>query len=257
MSIPDNDSKYLSPPSDARPMVDEALYQELHPYVDSAKALARLTYKSLYIIDYNKLNFLYVSGNPLFLCGESVDEVMSEGYQFYYRHVPDEDLAFLHSVNRAGFDFFKEIAVSERTEYTISYNFRIVPAESKEPILINHQLTPLKLDSSGNIWLSLCLVSLAHSRELGEAYISAVNSSKRWRLSSKSGRWKQMEDLTLSEQEKAVISLAHQGLSVGEIAQIIHRSEDSVKGYRKALFQKLGVSNISEAIAVATSRKLV
>lgn len=66
-----------------------------------------------------------------------------------------------------------------------------------------------------------------------------------------------MEDLSLSEQEKAVISLAHQGLSVGEIAQIIHRSEDSVKAYRKALFLKLEVSNITEAIAVATSRKLV
>ncbi len=257
MSLPCNENDRLSPPADTRPRVDEALYQGLHPYVESAKALARLTYKSLYIIDYNKLNFLYISSNPLFLCGESVDEVMSEGYQFYYRHVPEEDLAFLQRVNQAGFEFFKEIAVSERTDYTISYNFRIIPTDSKEPLLINHQLTPLKLDSSGNIWLSLCLVSLAHTREVGEAYISAVNSSKRWRLSSKSGRWKQMEDLTLSEHEKAVISLAHQGLSVGEIAQIIHRSEDSVKGYRKALFQKLGVSNISEAIAVVTSRRLI
>ena len=257
MSLPCNENDRLSPPADTRPRVDEALYQGLQPYVESAKTLARLTYKSLYIIDYNKLSFLYISSNPLFLCGESVDEVMSEGYQFYYRHVPEEDLAFLQRVNQAGFEFFKEIAVSERTDYTISYNFRIIPAESKEPILINHQLTPLKLDSEGNIWLSLCLVSLAPTREVGEAYISAVNSGKRWWLSSRSGRWKQIEDLTLSEQEKAVISLAHQGLSVGEIAQIIHRSEDSVKGYRKALFQKLGVSNIAEAIAVATSRRLI
>ena len=257
MNIPCTENDRLTPPADTRPRVDEALYQGLHPYVESAKALARLTYKSLYIIDYNKLNFLYISSNPLFLCGESVDEVMREGYQFYYRHVPEEDLVFLQQVNQAGFNFYKEIAISERTEYTISYNFRIIPAESKEPLLINHQLTPLKLDSSGNIWLSLCLVSLAHTREVGEVYVSAVNSNKRWRLSSKSGRWRQIEDLTLSEHEKAVISLAHQGLSVGEIAQIIHRSEDSVKGYRKALFQKLGVSNIAEAIAVATSRKLI
>lgn len=257
MNIPCNENDRLTPPADTRPRVDEALYQGLHPYVESAKALARLTYKSLYIIDYNKLNFLYISSNPLFLCGESVDEVMREGYQFYYRHVPKEDLVFLQQVNQAGFNFYKEIAISERTEYTISYNFRIIPAESKEPLLINHQLTPLKLDSSGNIWLSLCLVSLAHTREVGEMYVSAVKSNKRWRLSLKSGRWKQIEDLTLSEQEKVVISLAHQGLSVGEIAQIIHRSEDSVKGYRKALFQKLGVGNIAEAIAVATSRRLI
>ncbi len=257
MNIPCTENDRLTPPADTRPRVDEALYKELHHYVESAKALARLTYKSLYIIDYNKLNFLYISSNPLFLCGESVDEVMSEGYQFYYQHVPEEDLVFLQQVNQAGFDFFRRIGISERTEYTISYNFRIIPSESKEPILINHQLTPLRLDSEGNIWLSLCLVSLAHSREVGEAYISAVNSNKRWKFSLKSDHWKQIEDLTLSEHEKAVVSLAHQGLSVEEIAQIIHRSEDSVKGYRKALFQKLGVSNIAEAIAVATSRKLI
>ncbi len=178
MNIPCNENDRLTPPADTRPRVDEALYQGLHPYVESAKALARLTYKSLYIIDYNKLNFLYISSNPLFLCGESVDEVMREGYQFYYRHVPEEDLAFLQQVNQAGFNFYKEIAISERTEYTISYNFRIIPAESKEPLLINHQLTPLKLDSSGNIWLSLCLVSLAHTREVGEVYVSAVKSNK-------------------------------------------------------------------------------
>lgn len=81
MNIPCNENDRLTPPADTRPRVDEALYQGLHPYVESAKALARLTYKSLYIIDYNKLNFLYISSNPLFLCGESVDEVMREGYQ--------------------------------------------------------------------------------------------------------------------------------------------------------------------------------
>lgn len=257
MNVPCNKKDRLSLLFDIRPLVDDTLYQELHPYIESAKALARLTYKSLYIIDYNKMNFLYVSGNPLFLCGESVDEVLGEGYQFYYRHVPEEDQAFLQQVNQAFSDFLREIAISERSEYTISYNFRIILSGFKEPVLINHQLTPLRLDSQGNIWLSLCLVSLAHSREVGDVYIQAVNSNMQWRLSAKSGRWKQIEPLTLSNQEKNVIRLAHQGLSVREIADRIHRSEDSVKGYRKALFQKLNVSNISEAIAVATSRKLI
>lgn len=257
MNVPCNKKDRLSLLFDIRPLVDDTLYQELHPYIESAKALARLTYKSLYIIDYNKMNFLYVSGNPLFLCGDSVDEVLSAGYQFYYRHVPEEDQVFLQQVNQAFSDFLREIAISERSEYTISYNFRIIPSDFKEPVLINHQLTPLRLDSQGNIWLSLCLVSLAHSREVGDVYIQAVNSNMQWRLSAKSGRWKQIEPLTLSNQEKNVIRLAHQGLSVREIADRIHRSEDSVKGYRKALFQKLNVSNISEAIAVATSRKLI
>lgn len=252
-----NESNPLQLPHNVRPQIEDEQYYNLQPYIDSASAFARITYKSLYIIDYHKMNFLYVSDNPLFLCGESVEKVQQEGYNFYYQHVPEEDLDFLIQVNRAGFEFFRGIAVSERSQYTISYNFRITQKESREKILINHQITPLKLDSMGNIWLALCLVSLAPTQEVGVAYMTAVNSNTMWQFSLKSGRWKQIDSIVLNEYEKAVVRLANHGLSVGEIANEINRSEDSVKGYRKTLFQKLGVGNISEAIAVATHRRLI
>ena len=254
MSIILNENSRLQLPQDVRPQIRDEHYYGLQPYIDSVKAFARITYKSLYIIDYNRMNFLYISNNPLFLCGESVENVQEEGYNFYYKHVPEEDLEFLTQVNRAGFEFFRGIAVSERSQYTISYNFQ---KESREKILINHQITPLKLDSMGNVWLALCLVSLAPTQEVGVAYMTAVNSNTIWKFSLKSGRWKQIDNIVLNEYEKAVIRLANRGLSVGEIANEINRSEDSVKGYRKNLFQKLRVGNISEAIAVATHRKLI
>ena len=185
MSVILNKNNRLQLPQDVRPQIGDEQYCGLQPYIDSARAFAQITYKSLYIIDYNRMNFLYVSDNPLFLCGESVATVQQEGYDFYYNHVPEEDLEFLTQVNRAGFDFFKGIAVSERTQYTISYNFRVNKQESKERVLINHQITPLKLDSMGNIWLALCLVSLAPSQERGVAYMTAVNSNTMWQFSSK------------------------------------------------------------------------
>lgn len=257
MSVLLNENSRLQLPQDVRPQIGDGQYYDLQPYIDSAKAFAQITYKSLYIIDYNRMNFLYVSDNPLFLCGESVEKVQQEGYKFYYQHVPEEDLSVLTQVNRAGFEFLRGIAVSERSQYTISYNFRITQKKSREKILINHQITPLKLDSMGNVWLALCLVSLAPTQEVGVAYMTAVNLNTIWKFSLKSGRWKQIDSIVLNEYEKAVIRLANRGLSVGEIANEINRSEDSVKGYRKNLFQKLGVGNISEAIAVATHRRLI
>lgn len=257
MSLIQHASRGLQLPQDVRPQIRDEQYDDLQPYIDSVKAFARISYKSIYIIDYNRMDFLYVSDNPLFLCGESVEKVQQDGYDFYYHHVATDDLEFLAQVNKAGFDFFKRIAVSERSRYTISYNFRMTQKDSGEEILITHQITPLKLDSLGNIWLALCLVSLAPTPEEGVAYMTALNSNTIWRFSLETGRWKQVDSIVLTDQEKAVIRLANQGLSVGEIAHEMHRSEDSVKGYRKALFQKLGVGNISEAIAVATHRRLI
>ena len=48
--------------------ITDADYQRAQPYVEAAQAFAQTTYQSIYIIDYYRKNFLYVSDNPLFLC---------------------------------------------------------------------------------------------------------------------------------------------------------------------------------------------
>lgn len=69
--------------------------------------------------------------------------------------------------------------------------------------------------------------------------------------------WKESPQEILTDLEKAVLILSNRGFTMNEIADAIFKSVDSVKGYRKSLFVKLGVSNITEAIACAKARKLV
>lgn len=58
-------------------------YRLADTFVRAAEAFANATYQSVYIIDYYRKNFLYVSPNPLFLCGMTADKVKGLGYQFY------------------------------------------------------------------------------------------------------------------------------------------------------------------------------
>ena len=44
--------------------ITDADYQRAQPYVEAAQAFAQTTYQSIYIIDYYRKNFLYVSDNP-------------------------------------------------------------------------------------------------------------------------------------------------------------------------------------------------
>ena len=60
--------------------ITDADYQRAQLYVEAAQAFAQSTYQSIYIIDYYRKNFLYVSDNPLFLCGHTADEVCQMGY---------------------------------------------------------------------------------------------------------------------------------------------------------------------------------
>ncbi len=246
----------LGIPQCLKPQVQEEDYQILDTCIDTLNAFTQLTYQSMYIIDYNRMNFLYVSDNPLFLCGRSVEEVKDEGYTFYFNNVPPKDLDFLIEINKAGFNFLAGIQREERLDYSISYNFNLYTDKGRS-VLINHQLTPFRLDKEGNMWLALCLVSLAPSQEEHQAGIRKRNDPSFWCYDMDKAIWQKKDLILLTDNEKMIIHLAHQGYSIKSMAKLLHKSEDTIKGYRREVFQKLQVSNISEAIAYATLYRLI
>jgi DNA-binding CsgD family transcriptional regulator len=61
----------------------------------------------------------------------------------------------------------------------------------------------------------------------------------------------------LKDMEREVLKLSAMGYTMNEIADIISRSFDTVKSYRKSLLEKLDVANISEAISFAINYRLI
>ncbi|MBQ9216032.1 MAG: helix-turn-helix transcriptional regulator [Prevotella sp.] len=63
--------------------------------------------------------------------------------------------------------------------------------------------------------------------------------------------------MTLKPEEKQILTLSAQGYTMKEIAGQMLRSFDTVKFYRRQIFEKLDVQNITEALSLATSYCLV
>ena len=116
-------------------------YDKIELLVNAAKAFARSTYQCVYIIDYFHQEFIYASDNLAYLCGLEPEQLMEAGYQMYIDHVPDADLQMLLEVNKKGFDFFNELPVGDRLDYTISYVFHLTNGNNSR--LIHHHLTPI------------------------------------------------------------------------------------------------------------------
>ena len=154
----DRTDDFFIPDNEIR-LPEELDYSHVNEYIRSAEAFSRLSYQSVYIIDYFRQNFLYVSPNPMFLCGMSPEQMKELGYRFYLGYVPEDEQPMLLTLNKAGFAFFNDIPVDERKDWYISYDFHILNEGKK--ILVNHKLTPLALTSDGRIWLALCVVSAA------------------------------------------------------------------------------------------------
>ena len=229
---------------------------ETHHYLEPLKALARLSYESVYVIDYTDMSFEYVSENPLFLCGYTVEEILQMGYQFYFRHVPEKELELLALINEAGFDFYEQIPITERKLYSITYDFHLAQTNG-ELILINHKLTPLFLTQEGKLWKSMCIVSLSHHKAPGNIHIYKHGTNEVWELNTEIKVWQKLQKPMLTRREIEVLRLYAQGLTINQIAEKIFVSPDTVKYYRRRIFERLEVSNIVEALSSAVNSKLI
>lgn len=225
-------------------------------YVEAVKSFARLTYESVYVIDYEKMTFEYVSENPLFLCGYSADEVLHLGYEFYFRNVPEMDLTLLNLINEAGFDFFNRLPREEKKQYSITYDFHLLNRDGKH-ILINHKLTPLFLTSDEKIWKAMCIVSISHNKHAGNVYIYKQGADERWQLDIINNVWRKSEKPKLTKRETEILHLYAQGLTIGQIAEKIFVTPDTIKYYRRRIFERLEVSNMVEALSYAVNNKII
>jgi DNA-binding CsgD family transcriptional regulator len=236
--------------------VSEKDQKQADNYFESIDAFARTTYKSLYVIDYKEKGFDYVSDNPLFLCGNTAEEVRKMGYAFYFKHVIEEDLELLLKINTIGFEYFERVPVDQRKDYTISYDFHLVNKKG-EKTLINHKMTPLFLTTEGKLWKAIAIISLSSESKSGNIRVINKKSNKLMSYDLEGDFWKETDVIKLTSREKEILNHSTRGYTINEIAAALFVSPDTVKFHRKKLFEKLGVANISEAIVYATNNKLI
>jgi len=225
-------------------------------YIEPIDAFARTTYKSLYVIDYKKKGFDYVSNNPLFLCGNTPEEVKKMGYEFYFKHVIKEDLALLLKINTRGFEFYERVPMEERKNYSISYDFHLIDKKGKKT-LINHEMTPLFMTKEGKLWKAMAVVSLSSENKSGNIKVTNKKENTIYYYNLKGDFWEKKHFVKLSTREKEILKYSIRGCTLSDIADAMSISDHTVKFHKRKLLDKLEVTNISEAIAYVTNNKLI
>lgn len=69
--------------------------------------------------------------------------------------------------------------------------------------------------------------------------------------------WTRKQRIILTNREKEIICLSARGFTVQEIADKLFLSELTIKSYKRDLFKKLNVKNISEAIKFSENNGLI
>ncbi|TAJ10135.1 LuxR family transcriptional regulator [Marinilabiliaceae bacterium JC017] len=234
----------------------DKISQDINAYLSTLQAVSKLIGLGFYVIDYHSRKFIYVSDDPLFLCGYTKEEVKEMGYSFYFKVVPKEDLRMLNEMNAAGFSFFYELNIEERNKVHISYDFNICH-KNGSIILINHKLTPLALTEDGNIRLALCLFSLSSARKSGNVHITIDNDPTKYRYNFKRKQFEKIVYKGLTQQEKRVLALTAQGKKTKDIAELLFITDETVKFHKSNIIKKLKVKNSAEAVYFGILNKML
>lgn len=246
--------RFFLPANNVNGITDDD-YRRVWNYIHALNSLSQIAYGSIYVIDFFRKRFLYVSSNPLLLCGHTPEEILEMGADFYLRHIPQEELEYILNVAERLHRFLINCPKDERTLFSISYDVHLV--NNGDRILINHRLAPLELDREGNIWLGVCYLSLSNNDVMGNFEIRRNGQSEYWRYDNNLDRWTAMPGIRLTKGEKEVLFMSARGMTIDEIAKNVCRSTDTIKSRRKAIFDKLNVRNMNEAITFATNYKLI
>ena len=235
--------------------ITEADYQRVQPCVETVKSFARTTYQSVYIIDFYKRNFLYVSDSPTLLCGQTADTMLRMGYDFFHTYVPEEEQPMLDNMNHSAYKMFYDVPVEHRRQCMLSFDFHL--CYDNRQVLVNHKSTPIALTPDGDIWLVLAIVSISSHKEAGHIEFLQFHSCERFEYSMETDCWTKGETIELRPEEKQVLTLSAQGYTMKEIAEQMLRSFDTVKFYRRQIFKKFNVQSITEALTFAINYGLI
>ena len=235
--------------------ISDTDYKRMSDTIDNVlNSMTQISDWGFYIIDYFKQNFLYVSDNIAYWCGIPAENVKDLGYKLYTDYVQQEDLAMLKEINDSGFKQFERFPEEDRCKYSITYDFHFV--NSCKTRLIHHRLTPLAL-KNGKIWLALCGIALSFNQTPGHIILRKHKDLKYLEYSLTKHQWIQKINPLLSDIEKEIIKLSAKGFLVKEIADILCKSEDTIKTYRKNMIKALGLPNFTAVITHAINYGLI
>ena len=235
--------------------ITDADYERVQPCVETVKSFARTTYQSVYIIDFYKRNFLYVSDSPTLLCGQTAETMLKMGYDFFHTYVPEEEQPMLDNMNRSVYKVIYDVPVEYRRQCMLSFDFHL--RYDNHQVLVNHKSTPIALTPDGDIWMALAIVSISSHKEAGHIEFLQFHSSDRFEYSLEPDTWTKGETIALRPEEKQVLTLSAQGYTMKEIAELMLRSFDTVKFYRRQIFKKFNVQSITEALTFAINYGLI
>lgn len=218
-----------------------------------------VTTKSAYMMDVQQKQFCCIKLNDLFLCGFSAEDAQKLGCDFFREIVYSADFPLWADIGEGVLRYLKELEEKWDEIDCFACTFRLKRTFSflSKPLLqmVCHQIKPVWVDNE--LRYLICSVDSSTSKEAGNLRLYNKDGLTYSEYNFRTKRWNQKEKVQLTERERAILMLAQQGKSSKEIASYLCREHYTIRNQIKALFFKLEVHSMQEAIEFAENFRMI
>jgi len=225
----------------------------MEDFLNSLKAVSNLLDESVYVVDFHKRCFRYVSDKGIFLCGRSPQEVMQSGYNFYHEVVHPDDYSMLVKIHQAVIRYIYHPNTPIHDLAYIVFNYRL--HGNRGMLMVRHRVTPLIVNDQA--LMAVCSVSYSTNKTPGNlfAYYNGQDVCYQYSLSSE--RWKKVPMIQLSPREKNILELYRAGIARNDVADILFISPHTLRNHEASIYDKLNVHSMMQAINYAVNHRLI
>ncbi len=140
-------------------------------------------------------------------------------------------------------DFFTFL---KKNPYVFSYDIRF--NSKRKDLMLKVSQIPLTLTRNGLPRIILLSLIPAPAKEKSAPVLYRLYDNLYFSYSLSNNQWEMMNVPFVTNNEFKVVLLSAQGYTEVEIAEQMCKSHDSIRSYKRSIYQKLGVKNIIVAI---------
>jgi len=204
------------------------------------------TKSSAYIMDYYNEKIIVDSDSSLVLCGHSKAVADQQGFGFFEHVLSDAEWKHLQRANEKAYEMFFYFPENRRRYLSFSYNMKMLTAKGND-LVLNHNFTPYKMCKNGNLWLSLCNVSISDQKDLGFFHIIDNKTGDQYNFID--NKFVKTEMPFFSQEEKQILKWLTKDLSNNQMSELLSMSLANFKRKKLLLFEKLQASTSAGAVS--------
>ena len=216
------------------------------------RELASMSAEAVYVMDFYKRNFRFVSNHPLFLCGSSVEEVLLQGYSHFQKVIHPKELPLFMEVQAA---ILQRLHGMKDLGDIAYFSFAVRIKNRSKYMMGFHKLKPLFVD--GQVRFGVCLLSSSALKRAGNLRLHYHNGVDVEEYFPSVKEWRKTAMPLLTKREEEVIRLTKRGKKRKDIAEKLHISRHTLQNIKVSLFTKLNVISMMQAIGYVTEHQLL